>query len=258
VVRLLRRILLRLRRAVVLAVVVLAVIAVLLVAVAGMTDTLAVSVVLVALAVAVMSVVRLVVLRRMARAIFVVVAIGRFSDPGLRGRGDPAANRTLGGSDPREGRGSRRARRGPAGRRRHARACRGRLPRGARWRRRPRRSGSDDRRDVAGSGRWSGDCGLVAGQIEKPRRGQDEADGCQYGEHAGQWCGYARKATPHKCPIGAPAPILNLNGGIGLHDPSARIFCSMRAFVGAWETHPSRSEWPFPAARERPLLLNIT
>jgi hypothetical protein len=188
-----------------------------------MTDTLAVSVVLVALAVAVMSVVRLVVLRRMARAAGVVVAIGRFSDPGLRGRGDPAAARTLGGSDPREGRGSRRAcrgsRRGPAGWRRLARACRGRLPRGARWRRRPRRSGSDDRRDVAGSGRWSGDCGLVAGQIEKPRRGQDEADGCQYGEHAGQWCGYARKTTPHKCPIGAPAPVLNLNGGIRTSRP---------------------------------------
>ena len=82
--------------------------------------------------------------------------------------------------------------------------------------------------------------------------------GRDYGEHAGQWCGYARKTTPHKCPIGAPAPILNLNGGIRTHDPSARIFCSMRAFVGAWETHPSRSEWPFPAARERPLLLNIT
>ena len=66
-------------------------VAVLLVAVAGMPDTLAVSVVLVAFAVAVMSVVRLVVLRRMARATVVVVAIGYLSDPGLRGRGDAAA-----------------------------------------------------------------------------------------------------------------------------------------------------------------------
>jgi hypothetical protein len=242
VVRLLRRILLRLRCAVVLAVVVLAVIAVLLIAVAGMTDTLAVSVVLVALTVAVMSVVRLVVLRGMPGSA-VVLGLRLFADSGLRGRGDPAAARTLGGSDPGEGRGSRRAcrgsRRGPAGTRRLARACRGRLPRGAR---RPRRSGSDDRRDVAGSGRWSGDCGRVAGQIEKPGRGQHEANGGHHGEHAGQWCGYARKTTPHKCPIGAPAPVLNPNGGIRTYDPSARIFCSMRAFVGAWDTHPSRSE----------------
>ena len=187
-----------------------------------MTDTLAVSVVLVALAVALMSVVRLVVLRRMARAIVVVVAIGRFSDPGLRGRGDPAAATTLGGSDPREGRWSRRtcrgSRRGPAGRRRLAGACRGRLPRGA------RRRGGDHGRDIAGSGRRSGDCGLVAGQIEKPRRSQDEADGRQYGEHAGQWCGYARKTTPHKCPIGAPAPGLNPNGGIRTSRPLRENF----------------------------------
>ena len=200
--------------------------------IAGMPDALAVPVMLVALAVTVL-VVRLVVLRRMARAA-VVVATGRLSDPRLWGRGDPAAARTLARSDSGESHGSCRAcrgsRRGPAGRRRLTRAGRWRLPGGgALW---CRRSGGDDRRDIAGSGRRSGDGGLVAGQVEKPRRGQNEANGGQYGEYAGQWCGYARKTTPHKCPIGAPAPVLNLNWGIRTSRPLCKNFLQHQCVRG--------------------------
>jgi hypothetical protein len=214
VVRLLRRILLRLRPTVVLAVT-----AVLPVAVPGMPDPLAFAMMFVALAVAVV-VVRLVVLRGMARAAAVVVATGRLSDSRLWSGGDPATARTRVRSDSGESRGSRRAcrrsRRDPGS---------GRLTRAGGWRlpgggaRRRRGSGGDDRRDIAGSGRWSGDGGLVAGHVEKPRCGQNEANGSQYGEHAGQWCGYARKTAPHSFPIGAPAPVLNLNRGIRTSRP---------------------------------------
>src|SRR3954454_10509428 len=43
---------------------------------------------------------------------------------------------------------------------------------------------------------------------------EDEANRGCYGEQADEWCGYTSKATPHKFPIGAPAPVLNLSPGI--------------------------------------------
>lgn len=226
-----RRILLRLRRAIVLAVVVflvavLAVVFALLVAVTvtGMPVPLAVSVMLVAIAMALMLVVRLMVLRGMTRAA-VVLRLRLFADSGLRGRRDTALARTLARSDPGEGSRGCRAGSGTRGRlavgRRLARPRRRRLPRGARGGRRP---GGDDRRDIAGSRGRSGDGGLVSGKIEKPGRGQHEANGGYHGEHAGCRCSYARKTTPHKCPIGAPAPVLNLNGRIRTSRPLTEHF----------------------------------
>ena len=256
-----RRILLRLRPAVVLAVVVPLVVVAMAVAVlvARVPVAVPVAVVLVALAVAVMLMVRL-VLRLVAMAIVVVaviVTLGPLADARLRSRGDASAAGALAWGDSRAGPGrGGRSGAGPTGRR-LARAERRRPAR------RPRRGGRlerrrDGRAGVSGPGRRSGDRRLITGRLEEARRGQNEANRSQYGEQADHGCGYARKTTPHKLSIGAPAPALNLNAGFRLHEPPVRVFCSMRAFVGACEIHPSRPESPFPCALERPLLLNMT
>jgi hypothetical protein len=66
------------------------------------------------------------------------------------------------------------------------------------------------------------------------------------------------KRLPTIVPSARQRLTLMLDGVFGLHDPSARIPCIISAFVGAWETQPSRPEPPSPGARERPLLLNMT
>ena len=195
--------------------------------VAGVPDTLAISVMLVAVAVAVMLVVlMLVVLMLVVRAsmaaviVFVVVVIlagrlGLLADAGLGRRGDAAAARPGGGRYSRATGGSEGRRRSCAGVARRwslTRAeggCRaaGAWPLGGLQRRR------DDGGDLTRSGRRSRDRGLVTGQIEKPWRGQNEADRRQYGEQADHGCGYTRKTTPHKYLIGAPAPELNFSRG---------------------------------------------
>jgi hypothetical protein len=176
--------------------------------VTGMSVALAVPVLLVALAVpvmplvAVMLLVALVLLGRMAgTAVIVIVALARrlFSDSGLRSRRDAATGRALVRRNPRESCGrpwARQGRRpGCVRGRRLAGPGRGRVPRAARG---AGGAGCHDRRDLAGSSRGSGDGGLLAGEIQEPRRGQYEANGGQYGEHAGSGCGYARKTAPHK------------------------------------------------------------
>jgi hypothetical protein len=224
------------------------------VVVAGVPHALTVAVVLVALSVPVM----LVVGPGLRRAAVVVVLTGTLADAGLGSGGDTAAARALGGRDSRAGHGS--------GRRRSAGSARGRrLARAHRWnaagragRLVPLERGRNNGGDLTGSRRGRGDRSLLTGRIEKARRSQYEADRGQYGEQADNRCGYARKTTPHDLSIGVPAPALNPNVGFGLYDPSARVFCSMRALVGACEIHPSRPESPFPCTLERPLLLNIT
>jgi hypothetical protein len=132
---------------------------------------------------------------------------------------------------------------------------------GSAVRRRARRSARGRGRHRAhlaarrGRGRKRGGWGVP---VEKCGRGQYEADRGQDGEQADSGCGYARKTTPHNCPIGAAAPFLNLRRGCGFYDPLESVFCSMRAFVGACESQASRPSPVAPGARERPLLLNMT
>ena len=190
--RLRRRILVRLRPADVLALVVPVVV----MTVARVTYTLSVAVVVVALAVAVMLVVRF-VLRGVAVAVVPVLPVTVVAGAGVWGCGDPPAARALGGSDSGAGCRSRgRWSRAGTRRRRLRRSHRSRRASaagrpGARERRR------DNRSDLAGSGRWRRDRGLLVGPVEKARRGQNEADRGQYGEQADHGCGYARKTTPH-------------------------------------------------------------
>ena len=79
------------------------------------------------------------------------------------------------------------------------------------WRSERRR---DDRSHLGCPGRRSRDRRLARRLVEEARRGQNEGDRHHHGEHAEGGCGYARKTTPHECPIDAPASILNLNRGI--------------------------------------------
>ena len=150
--------------------------------VAGVPDTLAVSVMLVAVAVAVMLVGRP---RadcpgghgRLVIVVIIVILAGRLrllADAGLGRRGDAAAARTGGGRDSRATRGSD----GAAELRWRRWAVRpgwargGRRPRSVAARGCPARH--DDEGDLTRSGRRSRDRGLVTGLIEKPGRGQNE------------------------------------------------------------------------------------
>jgi hypothetical protein len=191
--------------------------------VAGVPDTLAVSVMLVAVAVAVVLVVALVLVLRAAMAVVIVSVVvvilagrlGLLADAGLGRRGDAAAAWTGGGRDSRATRGSDGRRRSCAGVARRwglTRAEGGCRAAGA-WRLGGRQRRRDDGGDLTRSGRRSRDRGLVTGQIEKPWRGQNEPNRRQYGEQADHGCGYARKTTPHKYLIGAPAPELNFSRG---------------------------------------------
>ena len=154
--------------------------------VAGVPDTLAISVMLVAVAVAVMLVVALVLVVRAAMAVVIVSVVivilagrlGLLADAGLGRRGDAAAARAGGGRDSRATRGSvGRWRRcaGVARRWSLTRAEGGCLAFGA-WRLGGLQRWRDDGSDLTRSGRRSRDRGLVAGQIEKPWRGQNEPD----------------------------------------------------------------------------------
>ena len=153
--------------------------------VAGVPDTLAVSVMLVAVAMAVMLVVALVLVVRAAMAVVIVSVVvilagrlGLLADAGLGRRGDAAAARPGGGRYSRATGGSEGRRRSCAGVARRwslTRAEGGCLAFGA-WRLGGLQRRRDDGSDLTRSGRRSRDRGLVAGQIEKPWRGQNEPD----------------------------------------------------------------------------------
>jgi hypothetical protein len=219
-VRLRRRVLLRLRPAVVVPVVgvILALVAVAVAGpVAAVSDTLAVAVVLMALAV---TVVPLMLLG------LVLVVAGPCGDAYAGCGGDPAAVRrasraqvvgTRGGTGGRRG-GDARARRRSRGR--CGRRAAGRSRRRLGWRER----GGDDGRDLAAARGRSGDGFLRRGLVEETRRGQNEADRDYHGQQAERRCGYARHTTPHMCPIGASAPSLNLSGGDRTSRPAGDYF----------------------------------
>jgi hypothetical protein len=174
------------------------------VSVAGVAEPLAVSVVFVA----VPMLVGVVILRppRVMTMVVVLVSgrtvrIGLLADSRLRGRGDPAAARALRRSDRRAGgetRGRSSAdRTGPIGRRcASALGGRGGATGGPRGHRCVDRR-CDGRADLAGSGGRRRNRRLLAGQVEKARRCQNEADRSQDGEQADYGCGYARKTAPH-------------------------------------------------------------
>lgn len=177
--------------------------------VARVAEALAVSVVLVAVPMLVgmvivrpLCVVAVIVVIVASRATGGAIRIGFLADPRLRSRGDPAAARALRGCERGAGRGNEGTgwadRSGTIGRRcGSGRTRRGRVIGAARrlrrlgWRR-------DGGADLAGSGGRGRKRRLLAGEVEKSRRCQDEADRSQYGEQADYGCGYARKATPHK------------------------------------------------------------
>src|SRR5262245_1859736 len=172
-----RRILLRLRPAVVLAVVVPPAVAVVTIAVlvTRVADALSVSVVLMAEPVAVVALV-LSLLRLVPVTVAVAARLGLLADSGLRGRGDASAARPLGRCEAwRRRAGDGRRCGGPrwwARARARAHGCHpaGRL-RGRsvqRWR--------DDGCDLARSGGWSRDGGVGAGRVEEVRRGEYEAN----------------------------------------------------------------------------------
>jgi hypothetical protein len=186
------RILLRLRPAVVLPVVVPAAVITVAVLVARVSDALSVPVVLVAAPVAVMALGRMVLrFRRGARN----------ADAGLGRRGDAAPARPLGGRQSGQRRTGEGRRRGCSRRRALARPER-RHP--AAWRSLKRRR--DDGGDLAAPGWRSRNGGIAPGRLQEVRRREYEANRGQDGQQAEHGCGYARKTTPHNCPIGAPAP----------------------------------------------------
>jgi hypothetical protein len=214
-----RRVLLRLRAPVVLAVVVVLaafVLAAVAALVARVPDSLPVSVVLVTLPVAVVGVVGL--LRLVAGW---PVRLGLLTDSRLRGCRDAATARPFSGVDC----GWRERKRWSCGRagmwavarpqRRHPSA---RIPRWSLKRRR------DDGSDLAGPGRRSGNGGLALRGLEEVRRCEYEANRSQNGEQAEHRCDYARKAAPHNCLIGAPAPKLNLRWGDRTSRPISENF----------------------------------
>jgi hypothetical protein len=200
-----RRILLRLRPAVVIAIVVLAVIVLATAVVACVA--LAFSMVLVTLAVT--------VVRAMPPLLCMALFhIGLLAHASLRRRRDPAAGRALGRREARErgsgeaglcgGSGASRCGRSLA-RHHRVRPAAGARRSGGRGRR------CDDRGDLAGPSRRSRDRGVASRQIQEAWGSQYEGDRCRYGEHADHGCSYARKTAPHESPIGASAPSLNLS-----------------------------------------------
>ena len=206
-----RGVLLRLRPAVVLAVVALAVLPVSAAAlVAAVTDAHPVAVVLVTLAVALVG---MVILAPVGVVVPVRPLRFRVLADRVRSRGDPASRPGALGEEPAAGRGGRRRSGRGRGARRRRRRAGGARGRGARARLRRCERRRDDRGDLAASGRRRGNGGLLGRLVEQARRGQNEANRHHNGEHAEGGCGYARKTTPHDCPIGARAPALNLSGG---------------------------------------------
>jgi hypothetical protein len=177
------------------------------VAVAGVPVPLTVAVVFVALPVPVVRMVALGALPFVAGSVVVAarraVGIGLLADSGLRGRGDASAARAFRGRDPwadcgARWRGGARGTGCAGGRCCSDRAGRGggRVGLGTR-RLRCAERGRDGGAGFAGSGGRSGNGSLLARQVEKPWRCQNEADRSQHGEQADCGCGYARKTTPH-------------------------------------------------------------
>jgi hypothetical protein len=182
------------------------------------------------------------------------------ADSGLGSGRDPASGRRPGRPEASRG-GGRWGRGGRDGsgraRRRRDGAGASRLSASARCGPGRRERRCDDGGHLAPAGRRGWNCLLAWRLVEEMWSGQYEGNRDPNGEHAENGCGYARKTAPHRCPIGAPAPSLNLSGEDRSSRLPQRALFIDRAFVGAWEIQPSLPS-PSPAARDRPLLLNMT